>query len=186
MNQSPSMLRATLIGGAAAGFLGGLPIVGALNCACCSLVLAGGFLAAYLYSQDCRNHGAPFSAGGGAIVGLVAGMFYAIASSVVGGLIQWAMGASVAETLEQIEDMGIEVPAEATPFLDFVTETNGLILAVLGFFFTLLVAAVFSTIGGLIGGAVFKFEPPAAGPGAPPPPRTIDVMPGAGPTPPAV
>lgn len=177
MNDSPSMLRATLLGGAAFGFLAALPLVGFLNCACCALIVAGGFLAAYLYSQDCRKQGAAFSPGAGAMVGLVAGMFYALTATLVSGLINLVMGANLAEALEELEDMGVDIPPDAEPFFDFLTSASPLMLIVLGFFFTLLLAAVFSTIGGLIGGAVFKVEPPPAGPAAPPPP-TVDVTPG--------
>ncbi len=72
---APSMLKATMIGGLTAGFVGGVPIIGAVNVCCCALVIAGGFLAAFLYSNECKSHGVEFRAGNGALVGLVAGLF---------------------------------------------------------------------------------------------------------------
>jgi hypothetical protein len=188
MEHSPSMLRATLLGGAAFGLLGATPIVSLLNCACCSLVVGAGVFAAFLYSRDCRGQGAAFAPGSGAIVGLVAGMFYALTSTIVSGLLQWLFGGSVEEALEQMEQLGVEVPPEAEGFVEFVSQASPLLLLFVGFCFWLLVAAVFSTVGGLIGGAVFKVEPPAPGAYGPPAPPTIDVRPGSGgfsgPTPP--
>lgn len=175
MDNSPSMLRATLIGGAVFGLAGATPIVSLLNCACCALVVASGFLAAYLYSRECEQKHAAFTAGNGAIVGLVAGMFYALTTVVVSGLIQLAFETDVEQMLEQLEDAGIGIPPEAESIIDFFVNANPIVLLFLGFCFWLLVAAVFSTIGGLIGGAVFKVEPPPP-PGTP----TIDVRPGAG------
>lgn len=162
-SDSPSMLKPTLIGGGVAGLIGGLPLIGALNCLCCSLVVGGGFLAAYLYSKECRGQGTEFRAGSGAMVGLVAGMFYALVTSVVSGVVNVVTGASVAKAIEQFESMGQEIPPEAEPMIEFMANSSPILLMVLGFFIWLLLAAVFSTIGGLIGGAVFKVEPPPAG-----------------------
>jgi len=168
-NNSPSMLKATLIGGALFGFVGGLPFIGGLNCACCALVIGGGFVAAFLYSKECAGQGMAFGAGPGALVGLVAGMFYALATTVTSGVVQLVMGQSMEEVLEQIESMGQEIPPEAEPIIEFLASAGPLVLLVMGFFFWLLVAAVFSTIGGLIGGAVFKVTPAPPAASSPPP-----------------
>lgn len=170
-NAAPSMLKATLIGGAVAGFVGGAPLIGALNCLCCSLVISGGFLAAFLYSRDCRSSGAAFRPGNGATVGLVAGLFYALAHTVTSGLVQVATGTNMQKIFERVEEMmGEEMPPEAEPMIDFLVNANPFVLGGVLFCCLLLVAAVFSTIGGLIGGAAFKVEPatPAPPPGMPP------------------
>jgi hypothetical protein len=160
-DRAPSMLKPTLIGGAVFGLAGALPFISALNLCCCALVMGGGFLAAFLYSKDCASSGVEFRAGNGALVGLVAGLFYALTTTIVSGVVNLVMGASISEMIEQAEEMGAEIPEEAAPLIDFLTETNLLVLVLLGFFFWLLISAVFSTIGGLIGGAVFKVAPPA-------------------------
>jgi len=178
MDNSPSMLKATLIGGAVFGLIGATPFISALNCLCCSLVVAAGFSAAYIYSRDCQNQRAAFSAGNGAIVGLVAGMFYALTTVVVSSLVNIFLRTDIEEMLEQLEDSGFAIPPEAEPFFDYMIDASPILLFFLGFCFWLLIAAVFSTIGGLIGGAVFKFEPPAPPAAAGPP--TIDVPPGGG------
>ena len=168
-NNSPSMLKATLIGGALFGFAAGLPLVGALNCACCALIIGGGFVAAYLYSKECRGQDVAFGPGPGALVGLVAGLFYAIANTLTSGVVQLVTGQSIEQVLEQIESMGQEIPPKAEPFIEFMTSAGPLVLLVMGFFFSLLLAAVFSTIGGLIGGAVFKVTPAPPAASSPPP-----------------
>ncbi len=172
MDNSPSMLKATLMGGAAFGFLGAVPLLGALNCACCSLVVGAGFVAAFLYSRDCEKQHAAFSPGSGAIVGLVAGMFYAVTNALASALLHLVVGTDFEEVLAQLEDRGVAIPPEAEPFFDFFTHASPILLVSLLFCFWLLVGAVFSTLGGVIGGAVFKVvPPPAAGTGtaAPPP-----------------
>jgi hypothetical protein len=173
---APSMLKATLIGGGAAGFAAALPVVGALNCLCCSLVIGGGFLAAYLYSRDCGQAGVEFRPGSGALVGLVAGLFYSIVVTVVGVVVRAIMPApdidKILESLEQL-DLDPEVIDTIVEFMEMSQSAWGLLIM---FFATLLIAAVFSTIGGLIGGAVFKVEAPPSAPSpmgqTPPPPPT--------------
>jgi hypothetical protein len=169
----PSILKPTLIGGAVFGVLGGLPFISALNMCCCLLVMGGGFLAAYLYSKDCKSMGAEFRAGGGAKVGVVAGVFYWLVSSIVQGLSKLVFpGPDFDQILDQMESSG--APPEVVETMEPIFETlggAGGIVIMLGA--GLVLALAFSTIGGLIGGAVFKVEaPPAAPPdaGAPPPP----------------
>jgi len=164
MDKRPSMLKATMIGGATAGVVGGLPLISALNCACCALVVGGGFLASYLYSRECSTFGAEFRPGNGALVGLVAGLFYAVTTSIVGAILQAILGGSIEEMIEQIESMGGEIPPQAERMIDYFANGGPFLFILIGFAFWLLVAAIFSTIGGLIGGAVFKVET------APPPP----------------
>jgi hypothetical protein len=158
------MLKATLIGGGAAGVASALPVIGALNCLCCSLVIGGGFLAAFLYSRDCQQAGAEFRPGGGALVGLVAGLFYAIAGTVVGIVVRAIMPVQdMDQIMEQLEGLDLEPEAldMIAEFMEMGQSASGLVIM---FFVTLLLAAVFSTIGGLIGGAVFKVEPPPSTP----------------------
>lgn len=173
-NNAPSMLKPTLIGGLAcgvvAGLVKGIPIV---SCACCLLIIGAGFLAAYLYSNECKRAGAGFSAGNGAMVGLVAGLFYAVGSTVAGAVWGTLNEEEVDMIIEQMEQSG--APAEAIDmivrFLELISSGIGILVV---FCFTLLFAAIFSTIGGLIGASVFKVQaaaPPDAG--APPPPPPI-------------
>lgn len=172
----PSMLKPTLIGGSVFGLLGALPIISALNCACCALILSGGFLAAYLQSNQCKQVGVAFRAGDGATVGVVAGLFYAIVNSIVQGLLSIVVGQPDLDAiLDQIESGG--APPEVLDTVEQVFEVmSGPMGVLISLGVGIVLALVFSTIGGLIGGAVFKFEaPPAAPPSssAPPPPAGV-------------
>jgi hypothetical protein len=154
------MLKSTLIGGALFGFIGAIPVLNVINCACCALVVAGGFLASYLYSKECRGQGVEFRAGGGALVGLVAGLFYAITQTIIDGIVKMIWPVDVEQALEMAEQFG--APPESLEIMSKFLEGSGTFIGlIIGFFVILLIAAVFSTIGGLIGGAVFKVTPAA-------------------------
>jgi hypothetical protein len=167
------MLKATLIGGALFGFLAGLPLI---SCLCCALMMAGGFLASYLYSKECQGVGVEFRAGNGALVGLVAGLFYAIANAITSGIVNLIARPDPEEMIEMMEQFG--VPPESIDMASkWIESSGGITGIVLGFFIALILAAIFCTIGGLIGGSVFKVTPPPPAPPAaqtppPPPPPT--------------
>lgn len=159
-NSSPSMLKATLISGVVFGVLGGVPFLG---CLCCAWMMGAGFLAAYLYSNVVKAEGAEFRPGNGAVIGLVAAMFYSLAATVVAAVFSSFIGPpDLDEIIDQMEQGGAppEVVDMVATVLEQLTGPMGILI---GFFVTLLMAAVLSTIGGLIGGAVFKVEaqPPA-------------------------
>jgi len=173
MNQPPSMLKSALISGAAFGVAGAIPVVNWINCACCALIIGCGFLAAFLYSKECRAAGFAFQPGNGATVGLVSGLFYGVVSGVLGGLINATVGmGDWEEVIEQIEMSGADIdPAVLDQVSQFMESSGGLMMFLIGLFFALLFGAIFATIGGLIGGSVFKVEPQApAQEQAPPPP----------------
>lgn len=160
---APSMFKATLIGGATAGVVASIPLVSALNCLCCSLVISGGFFAAFLYSRECGRAGAAFRPGSGAMVGLVAGLFYSVVSTIGAAVVHMVSPAGTEEAIDQVLEQlegQPNVPPETIEmiegFMRLITTWAGLFIV---FCITLLVAAIFSTVGGLIGGAVFKVEP---------------------------
>lgn len=165
--QSPGMLKAAAIGGLTLGVVAGLPLVGALNCLCCSLIIGSGVLAAFIYSRDCSAAGAPFRAGQGAALGALTGVFYAIASFVVGMAAQLVMGGAglerVAEQLEGKEG----VPPWLIEMLQNGAASGGLMIGFL--VLALVFGVIFATIGGAIGGAIFKIEPAAEAPASYPP-----------------
>jgi len=176
MDNKPSMIKAAAIGGLAAAVLGGIPLVGdCLTMLCCSPLIGGGLLAAFMYSREAGRIGSAFTVGTGALVGLFAAVFYALGSAVVGLIVRMALGVSVAEQFEtareQMEQQG-NMPPEAMEFMDkasgFLTESGEAVIIIMGFGFALLLGAVFCTIGGLIGGAVFKKDAPVSDAPAPP------------------
>jgi hypothetical protein len=166
------MLKSTLLAGVVTGVIAALPFVDVFNCCtCCSLVVLGGFLASMLYSRECRAANHPFRPANGAVVGLVAGAFYAVTVTIVGLLFmvtvgqpgaEWLLGAAY-EALQSNPD----VPAESLEQLEAAREELGQLNAwkvIQSFLLAVLVGAVFSTIGGLIGGAMFKVEAAPAPP----------------------
>lgn len=191
MNErSPDMLKPTLLAGALFGTLAALPVIGLLNCACCALILSCGFFGSYLYSRECRRQGAEMRAGNGAIVGLIAGAFYSMVYTLVSAIIQIATGGdfvtrAILEWIKQLPNL----PPDTASMVDQALADAGKFgigRLIMGFLFTILVAAVFSTIGGLIGGAVFKVGPrPPEPPAAPvPEPPYFDPNAGSAPPPP--
>lgn len=182
-DRAPSMLKPTMIGGLTAGAVAGLPVLGMLNCACCALIIGGGFLASWLYSRECTSRGASFTPGNGALVGLVAGLFYAIGASLVGGLVQMVMPADIEQISQMLDQFNMpeESRGQAERWVEMMGSGVGVVLF---FFLNLLLAAVFSTVGGLIGGAVFRHEPPAPVP-PPPPAAPSDLPPSLPPSDPA-
>lgn len=176
MNQAPSMLKPALISGAAFGVAGAIPVINWINCACCALIIGCGFLAAFLYSKDCRQAGFAFSAGNGATVGLVSGLVYGVISGVLGGIISAAFGmGDWQEVIEQVQASGAEIDPEILNQVSSFMESSGsLMMILIGIFFALLFGAIFGTLGGLIGGSVFKVQPqPAHHDQAPPPPPPV-------------
>ena len=176
MNQAPSMLKPALISGVAFGVAGAIPFVSAINCFCCALVIACGFLAAFLYSKDSRAAGFAFHPGNGATVGLVAGLACGAITGVLSAIINRASGMDDwYEAIEQMRAAGAEIPPETMDQITTFLETSGPMVLSLGLVFVFLVCgAIFGIIGGLIGGSVFNVDPqPPAQKQAPPPPPPV-------------
>jgi hypothetical protein len=157
---TPNVWLPALIGGAVFGIAGAIPILNFLNCLCCSLVIGSGFLAAFLYSKECRRTDTPFGGGGGAKVGVLSGVFYTVFGSTVQWVLSWMTGAAFdfEEAIAQIES-NPQIPAETADGIIRVLETfegSGMLMLLP---ISLVIALIFATIGGLIGGAVFKVEP---------------------------
>jgi hypothetical protein len=129
--------------------LSALPIVSAGNYCCCLWVVSGGLLAAYLLQQ---NRSAPISAGDGAIVGLLAGIFGAtiqFALSIPIGLLVGPMERQIVERLTAMSGRSATIPfAMPGPI-------GTIVLRVLAFVWTLIVGAVVSSIAGIVGATVF-------------------------------
>ena len=188
-NNAPSILKPTVIGGVSAAIVSSIPIVNCLNVLCCSLVIAGGFFAGYLYSRDCAGAGCAFGPGNGATVGLVAGLFYALTDFLINGLVRsLGLAPDLEEVMDQMDQAGL--PPEYADQFVWAMEKFGGGFSILGFLLSLLVAAVFCTIGGLIAGMTFKVAPAPPAPPMdamappPPPPPHDPAGPGGGTPPP--
>lgn len=166
-DRSPDMLKPTLLAGVIFGTLGAVPFFNWVNCACCVLVIACGFVAAYLYSEQCRKRGVEFRPGNGALVGLVAGGFYAMVTTVVDSVVKLTVGDVPTRMFLEWLQRFPSLPPESGEMIDTALRDVGTVHVfglILGFLAWILIGAVFSTIGGLIGGAVFHIDRPPAPP----------------------
>jgi uncharacterized protein YqgC (DUF456 family) len=166
----PSYAQPAFIGGLVMGVLSALPIVNLGNCACCMWVVIGGVVAAYVLQQ---NQSAPITAGDGALVGLFAGLIGAVVDSVISIPIAYVVSPFSRQMLERIIEMSGNMPPE---FREAMSRYGGgdaptaMVVAgkIFGLMFLMCVGAIFSTVGGLLGAAIFKKATP---------PGTIDVTP---------
>ncbi len=156
------------IGGLVMGVLSALPIINIGNVCCCLWVLSGGIVAAYVLQQ---NQSAPIAAGDGALVGLLAGLLGAVIESVIAVPLSIVMAPFQRQMFDRFLEMVGNTPPEFRDMMDrfgrggqpFAFMIIGRIVALM---FWMCVGAVFSTIGGLLGVAIFKKQLP---------PGTIDV-----------
>jgi hypothetical protein len=168
-----SKFQPALYGGLLLGVLSGLPFIGFGNCCCCLWVIAGGAAAAYLLQA---NQPVPITPGDGATVGLMAGVIgfvvWQVLSLVTMPLTRGVQGRMFSYILRNAQDLPPDV-AQAIERAN--TGGVSLVGLVMTAFLVLIVSMVFSTIGGLIGAALFKKKdvvvlPPDMPPPPPPPP----------------
>jgi hypothetical protein len=151
------------------GVLSALPLISAGNC-CCLWVIGGGMVAAYLLQQ---GRSTPITPGDGALVGLLAGLIGACVEVVVSIPVTLLVGPFERAFAQRVLDMAGNMPPEWRDVIERSSRgdhTAAWFIAgrVAALMFWLGVGAVFSTLGGLIGAAVFKKQLP---------PGTIDVTP---------
>jgi hypothetical protein len=156
MNGRASYLQPAFFGGLVTGVLSALPIVSAGNYCCCLWVVTGGLLAAYLLQQD---HAEVLTAGDGAIVGLLAGVFGAIIQAVLSIPIEMVVGPIERQIIGRLTEMS---GARGSSPLDFGVPgaVGAVVLRVLAFIWTLVVGSVVSMIAGVVGAAVFARPQP--------------------------
>jgi len=152
-------MKAALAGGAVAGVLSIIPLVSS----CCFLwAIAGGVLAVYIYSNKAP---AQMQTGDGAMLGLMTGGIGAIIYLIIGlPLALFVTGASLQQAFQQagLRDLPIA----------------GTALALLVVLLVALILVGFTTLGGVIGVAIFGKNRPG-GMSSPPPPAGFGQTPGA-------
>jgi len=165
-NAMSSKFQPALLGGLVLGVLSALPIVGAGNCCCCLWVISGGVLAAYLLQ---KNQPAPIEAGDGAVVGLLAGVIGVVVWQVLAIPVTLVVGPFQAQLMERLLS-NADLPENVRPLVETLRQNAGFSLVgfIIGGFFTLIVSVVFSTLGGVIGAALFRTNVPPLPPPEPP------------------
>jgi len=159
--QAPSMLKPALIAGAAFGIAGAIPVLNWINCACCALIIACGFVAAWLHSRQSKAAGVGFTVGNGVVVGLGSGVVYGFVTGIVSAVLSTVLGVGDWDDIvEQLEGVGTMDPTVLDQVNRFMESTGPSVLALAGIFFSIVFGVIFATVGGLIGGAAFKSIPP--------------------------
>jgi hypothetical protein len=191
--QKPAKIQPALLGGLVIGLLWSVPFLNLINFCCCFGVIIGGALAAWLLIK--RSPVLPVSSGDGAVVGLLAGLVGAGVYLVLGipiSLVFNQAGLSAVRSIfEQMNNPEINRAME-----DAIRNSQNqgmaqrLVAGLVGWFIVSTISVGFSTVGGLIGVAIFEKrkgqqyppQPPPSSGGFPPgyaPPGT----PSAGPQP---
>lgn len=183
-DKAPSMTMPALIAGAALGFVSGLPLA---NCACCLWAAAAGFLAAYLYSKNCRQAGAAFDTGKGGVLGLLTGAIFGVVGAVVNSVISLVTGGLDTEAMREAIETNpmISDPEAAEQAMQFFESAGPMLFILIFALLWILFGVLFAAVGGLIGGSTFAVQPtprhlggwssspptePPAGNDPPPPP----------------
>jgi hypothetical protein len=157
-------LQPALLGGLLIGVLSALPFV---SMCCCLWVIAGGVLATYLLQERLTT---PVTAGDATVVGLLAGIFGAILSTVLSQLLALARGVDVTDAINEMIGQG-RLPPELTGALEQVRDMPPAFFIIGSLVVSLFIYPIFSMLGALLGVALFKRQPP------PPPPGTVEILP---------
>jgi hypothetical protein len=158
MEKSPSKLVPALIGGCVMGVLSSIPYINMGNCLCCMWILLGGGVGAFFYWRQLPP-GTEFSAGDGAIVGLLSGIFGALLSTFLVSFFMATVGSgSLQDFFTGILESQSDLSPEAEDLLDELSDQEFLspIFILIYLFFALIIDAVFGTLGGILGAAIFR------------------------------
>ena len=150
-----SRSQAILIGGTFTGVLSALPIVSIANC-CCVWLIGGGAITAYLLQQSQTE---PLSLADAAVGGCLAGVFGAFVSAVVSVPVQLMTQPLQRQVAEMLRG-NADVPPEVIEMVEQLSGA-GPAAVLLGFVVMLVLGMIFSTLGGLLGGIVFRRDRPS-------------------------
>ncbi len=145
-----------------------IPFVGLL---CCCLIWLAYIGVGALYPYFAQRDGTPVTGGqaalGGAIAAAVAGLVQGIVSAVASLL--FASADTVTQSLQQLEQSGLEVPPEMYDmYANGLGAGVGIAAALVAICFSLVIGAILGAIGGAIYNGVRGNRAPVAPP--PPPP----------------
>ncbi len=150
-----SRAQAILIGGSFIGVLSALPIISLANI-CCTWVIGGGVVAAYLLQQGQAGRIRP---GDGAVVGCLAGVCGAFVYAAVSVPVQLIV-APMQRRMTDLFATNADVPPEVLELMESLG-SSGLIVVFAGFVMMLMLGLVFATVGGLVGAVIFGRDPAA-------------------------
>lgn len=151
--------KGILIGGILGGLLSVIPLVNMGNCVCCLWIILGGAVASGIYA---RSSPYPVSLGDGTLTGLLAAIPMVLIYIVIGIPLNLILGQLQPEIAAQIYEAitGDAGMAEMMRHQARQPLAGQIIGIVIGVVFWVLLAAGFSTLGGLIGAAIFAGRDP--------------------------
>jgi hypothetical protein len=158
------LVQPVLAGGAVMGALSALPIVLAGNACCCLWIISGGLVAAFVFQQ---NQNEPITTGDGALVGLLAGLAGAFVYLVLSIPIDIVFAPVERRMMVRLSELAGTMPPDVQGFMAGPIGTA--VRLVIGFMLMLFLGSIFSTLGGLLGAAIFRKKPAQ--------PQIIDVPP---------
>lgn len=157
-----SKLKPAIIGGVIVGLLSAIPFVNLANICCCLWALLGGAIASYVYI---KGSPIPVKAGDGAVLGVLAGVVGAVIYVIIGIPLGILAGAAMVNLMAGwIEGVN---PDQARMMREMQATQTIIATIIRGIIFAILLIA-FSTIGGLLGVAIFEKRKGDSTPPAPP------------------
>jgi len=160
-HQKPGLLVPALIGGAVAGVLSGIPLLG---CLCCLWIIGGAMLAASLAA---KNYSVSMKAGDGAILGALVGIVAAVVDSLVGLPLQSLNLQLMQRFMERLSEFSSQLPGNWRDLVQQGVNNNSIAFFLLDLVIKAVVFVALGALGGIIGASLFgKKTAPAAGPQA--------------------
>lgn len=161
-------MQPALLGGLFIGVLSALPVVNVGNC-CCLWIIGGGFLAAYVDSQNTSGN---LTMGRGALDGFLAGVLGAVIWLFVDVALAGLLGPLQGRIAEEIARRAQDMPPDQRAWFDaLASRSSSPLRYAVGFFFQLVIGVVFAPVGGMLAALFFKKDvPPALGGSQAPPP----------------
>jgi hypothetical protein len=171
MSEKPGKLVPAIYGGVIIGVISGIPFLNFINCLCCAGVLLGGFLAVFFYKSELSEQ-TPLTTGDALSVGVLAGVFGAMISTLISALLIYTVGNLAGEAMYDLveglyDKMGVleQMSADQLEQLETMKASELSLVSILSAF---IIYPLFGLLGGLIGYAVYKPKP-----GSPPSMPTV-------------
>ena len=157
MPQKPDKFGPALYGGIIMGVFAAVPFLNFVNCLCCAGYLFGGFMGVYFYKKALTEEMEAMTSSDAMGLGAFAGLFGAVTSTILGGLLFLVLGNIANEAvLQTMKSMGVldQLPPDALAQVEQSLEEQG--FSIIGVVFSFILCPLFGLLGGLIGYAVFR------------------------------
>jgi hypothetical protein len=172
MKQNP-MWKPAIISGVLIGMLSAIPPFSLVNCLCCAWLIGGGVLAAFLYV---RNSPAAVTLGSGALLGAIAGGIGGASSVLFGIPVRIIVQGLFADYLEEARRVVADIPNLPPSVIDMLNASAGresVLTSLLYLPFFVVLYGIVTTLGGVLGVAVFEKRKPGGSDDSLPPPISL-------------